>query len=172
SPARLLHIGPSPIMNPVVLDSVNGFRKTTPPSHSEMPRRKSLAPPISTSTQSLSRLNSTAAEGPRLNLPPGKPHSPAAPSATTASGSLSFSSAVAMDADRSKADNDAAATVFESIGAPRFHRAPNLPFSTFLRVGREKPNERVGIRPALFHPIFIAVSQPPAMLPLIEQNAC
>src|SRR5215831_9439990 len=125
SPDAFVHIGPRPIMNSVVSERVNGFLKTTSPSHSATPRRNSRAPPISTSTQSLIKLNSTAAEGPRLNLPPGKPHSPAAPSATTASGSFSFSSAVAMDADRSKADNDAAATVFESIGAPRFHRAPN-----------------------------------------------
>src|SRR5436305_858314 len=91
SPEAFVHIGPRPIMNSVVSERLNGFRNTTSPSHSEIPRRNSRAPPISTSTQSLIKLNSTAAEGPRLNLPPGKPHSPAAPSAMTARGSLSFS---------------------------------------------------------------------------------
>src|SRR5215831_11202602 len=105
SPEAFVHIGPSPIMNSVVSDRVNGFLNTTSLSQSATPRRNSRAPPISTSTQSFIRLNSTAAEGPRLNLPPGKPHSPAAPSATTASGSLSFSfsSAVAVFADTSRA---------------------------------------------------------------------
>src|SRR6266568_115656 len=103
SPDALVHIGPSPIMNSVVSERVNGFLNTTSPSHSETPRRNSRAPPISTSTQSLIRLNSTAAEGPRLNLPPGKPHSPAAPSAMTARGSFSFSSAAARLGDMSKA---------------------------------------------------------------------
>src|SRR3977135_2188937 len=103
SPDAFVQIGPRPIMNSVVSERVNGFLNTTSPSHSEIPRRNSPAPPTSTSTQSLIRLNSTAAEGPRLNLPPGKPHSPAAPSAMTASGSFSFSSAAAKFGDMSTA---------------------------------------------------------------------
>src|SRR5258705_3007305 len=103
SPDAFVQIGPRPIMNSVVSESVNGFLNTTSPSHSATPRLNSRAPPISTSTQSLIRLNSTAAEGPRLSLPPGKPHSPAAPSAMTARGSFSFSSAAAKLGDISKA---------------------------------------------------------------------
>src|SRR6266576_400064 len=86
SPDALFHIGPSPIMNSVVSDRVNGFLNTMSASHSELPRRNSFAPPTSTSTHSLIRANSTATEGPRLNLPPGKPHSPAGPTERTARG--------------------------------------------------------------------------------------
>src|SRR5215475_3629627 len=121
SPFSQLQIGPSPIMNSVVSESVNGFLNTTSASHSEVPRRNSFAPPISTSTHSLIKLNSTAAEGPRLNLPPGKPHSPAPPSATTASGSFSFSSAAAMVVGQSKATTTPTTAHFVFIT-----RAPEL----------------------------------------------
>src|SRR5215467_10480126 len=119
-------MGPRPIMNSVVSESVNGFLNTTSASHSEVPRRNSFAPPISTSTHSLIKLNSTAAEGPRLNLPPGKPHSPAPPSATTASGS--FSSAAAMAVGQSKATTNPAAThVVFILAPPSLHRPKLIP---------------------------------------------
>jgi len=93
SPFAWLHIGPSPTMSSVVSESVNGFLNTTSVSHSELPRLNSFATPTSISSQSLIALNSTAAEGPRLKLPPGKPHSPAGPRAMTARGSFSSVSA-------------------------------------------------------------------------------
>src|SRR5215510_6599620 len=126
SPDDFVHIGPRPIMNSAVSERVNGFRNTTSPSHSETPRLNSRAPPISTSTQSLIRLNSTAAEGPRLNLPPGKPHSPAAPSATTASGSFSFSSAVAKLGDMSKARAIPNSPHFAFITRPPYENVPRM----------------------------------------------
>src|SRR5215813_14891028 len=128
SPEALVHTGPRPIMNSVVSDRVNGFLNTTSPSHSETPRRNSRAPPTSTSTQSLIKLSSTAAEGPRLNLPPGKPHSPAPPSESTASGSFSFSSAAAMPGGQSKATTNPTTAHGVFIRAPpNLHRPKLIP---------------------------------------------
>ena len=92
---------PSPTMNSAVSDSVKGFLNTISASHSERPRLNSLAPPTSISSQSLIALNSTDAEGPKLNFLSGKPHSVAPPSAMIANGSLS--SARIFSEDKSKA---------------------------------------------------------------------
>ena len=99
SPLAEVHIGPRPTMNSAVSDSVKGFLNTISASHSERPR--SLAPPTSISSQSLIALNSTDAEGPKLNFLSGKPHSVAPPSAMIANGSLS--SARIFSEDKSKA---------------------------------------------------------------------
>src|SRR2546427_9760838 len=87
-------------MSSVVSERVNGLRNTTSVSHSELPRLNSFAPPTSISSQSLIALNSTATEGPPLNLPSGKPQSPAAPRATTASGSFSLAGAMLGEASK------------------------------------------------------------------------
>src|ERR1043166_10224801 len=98
SPFAMVHSGPRPIMYSAVSDRSNGFLNTASISHSEWPGRNSFEPPISTSSHSLIKVNSTAADGPLLKARSEKLHSPAGPIEKTASGSL-LSSASAPLAD-------------------------------------------------------------------------
>src|SRR5947207_3194447 len=79
-------------------------------------------------------LTSTDADGPRLQVLPGKPHSPAPPSATTANGSLSSAGAGAAKSSTATATPASAAPLFILI--PPYPEEPSIEQRARLRQAR------------------------------------
>src|SRR5579863_2710597 len=88
-PTVCIQTGPMPGSNSTVGDRSKGFLNIKSVSHSVCPRLNRVVTPVSITSQFLMGVNSTEADGPKLERAPFNPHSPAPPSSTTAKGSLS-----------------------------------------------------------------------------------